>query len=109
MKFRLLEAEILIYQGRRPDVIALLNTPDVPYPRVGDDAIKRNLLCGLAHARLGQAQQADLELQQARRLSDASHSKLNGEVLRTEALVQIDRDHLTEAAQLFRESLTGRS
>jgi CHAT domain-containing protein len=72
---------------------------------VGDDAIKRHLLSGLAHAGLGQAQQADLELQQARRLSDASNSKLNGEVLRTEALVQIDRDHLGEAARLLRESL----
>ena len=59
----------------------------------------------MAHSGLGQAQQADLELQQARRLSDASHSKLNGELLRTEALVQNGRDHLAEAARLFRESL----
>ena len=50
MKFRLLEAEILTYQGRRPDVLALLNGPDVSYPVVGDIAIKRDLLCGLAHA-----------------------------------------------------------
>ena len=105
MRFRLLEAEILIYQGRRPDVIDLLNSPGVSYPVVGDDAIKRDLLCALAHSGLGQAQQADLELQQARRLSDASHSKLNGELLRTEALVQNGRDHLAEAARLFQESL----
>jgi CHAT domain-containing protein len=105
MRFRLLEAEILVYQGHRPNVIALLNSPGVSYPVVGDDAIKRNLLCALAHSGLGQAQQADLELQQARRLSDASHSKLNGEVLRTEALVQNGRNHLVEAARLFRESL----
>ncbi len=104
-RFRLLDAEILIYQGRRLDVIALLNSPGVSYPVAGDEAIKRNLLCGLAHAGLGQAQQADLELQQARRLSDASHSQLNGEVLRTEALVQIDRNHLAEASRLFKESL----
>jgi CHAT domain-containing protein len=105
MRFRLLEAEILIYQGRRPDVITLLNSPGVSYPVVGDDAIKRNLLCALAHSGLGQAQQADLELQQARRLSDASHSKLNGEVLLTEAVVQNGRDHVAEAARLFEESL----
>jgi CHAT domain-containing protein len=105
MRFRLLEAEILMYQGDRPGVIALLNSPGVPYPASGDAAIKRDLLCGLAHAGLGQAQQADLELQQARRLSDASNSQLNGEVLRTEALVQIDRGHLTEAEDLSRQSL----
>jgi CHAT domain-containing protein/tetratricopeptide (TPR) repeat protein len=105
MKFRLLEAEILTYQGRRPDVIALLNSPGVSYPAMGDMAIKRNLLCGLAHAKLGHAQQADLELQEARRLSDVNSSKLNGEVLRAEALVQIYRGHLTEAADLCRKSL----
>ncbi len=105
MRFRLLEAEILMYQGYRPEVIALLNSPGVSYPASGDAAIKRDYLCGLAHAGLGQAQQADLELQQARRLSDASNSQLNGEVLQTEALVQIDRGHLTEAEDLSRQSL----
>jgi CHAT domain-containing protein len=105
MKFRVLEAEILTYQGRRPDVLALLNDPHVPYPSVGDLAIKRYLLCGMAHARLGQAQQADLELQEAQRLSDASHSALKGEVLRAEATVQNYRGNLTEAAGLFRKSL----
>jgi CHAT domain-containing protein len=105
MKFRVLEAEILTYQGRRPDVLALLNDPHVSYPSIGDLAIKRYLLCAMAHARLGQTQQADFELQEAQRLSDASHSALNGEVLRTEATVQNYRGHLTEAADLFRKSL----
>jgi CHAT domain-containing protein len=105
MKFRLLEAEILTYQGRRPEVIALLNSPGVTYPSGGDLAIKRDLLCGLAHARLGQPQQADTELQEAQRLSDATHSVLNGEVLRTEAIIQIYRNHLPEAADLCRKSL----
>ncbi len=105
MKFRILEAEILTYQGRRPDVLSLLNDPNVSYPSTGDLAIKRYLLCGMAHARLGQAQQADFELQQAQRLSDASHSALHGEVLRTEATVENYRGHLPEAADLFRKSL----
>jgi CHAT domain-containing protein len=105
MKFRLLEAEILMFQGNRLEVIALLNKPGVSYPASGDAAIERDLLCGLAHAGLGQAQQGDVELQQARALSDASNSQLNGEVLRTQALVQIDRGHLTEAEDLSRQSL----
>jgi CHAT domain-containing protein/Flp pilus assembly protein TadD len=105
MKFRVLEAEILTYQGRRPDVLALLNDPHVSYPGKGDLAIKRYLLCGMAHDRLGQAQQADLELQEAQRLSDASHSGLNGEVLRTQAVVQNHRGQLANAGDLFRKSL----
>jgi CHAT domain-containing protein len=105
MKFRVLEAEILTYRGRRPEVIALLNSPGVSYPAAGDLAIKRDLLCGLAHLRLGQPQQSDIELQEARRLSDASNSALNGEVLQTEAVVQLYRDHVPEAAELSRRSL----
>jgi CHAT domain-containing protein/tetratricopeptide (TPR) repeat protein len=105
MKFRVLEAEILTYQGRRPDVLALLNDPYVSYPKAGDLAIKRDLLCAMAHARLGQALQADSELQEAQRLSDESHSALNGEVLRTQATVQNYRGNLTEAADLYRKSL----
>jgi len=105
MKFRVLEADILTYQGRRPDVLALLNDPKVSYPVTGDLAIKKNLLCGLADARLGQGQKADMELQAAQQLSDATHSVLSGEVLRTEAVVQNSRGHLDEAADLFRKSL----
>jgi len=105
MKFRLLEAEILTYQGRRPEVLVLLNGPGVTYPTSGDLAIKRDLLCGLAHARLGQENLSDSELQEARRLSDESNSRLYGEVLRTEAVVQIYRNHLPEAADLARRSL----
>jgi CHAT domain-containing protein len=105
IKFRLLQAEILTDQGRRPEVIALLTTPGIDYPATGDIAIKRDLLCGLAHAKLGQAEQADRELQEAKRLSDTSNSSLSGEVLRTQAVVQIDRDHLTDAADLSRQSL----
>lgn len=105
LRFRLLEAEILTNQGRRPQVVALLNSPGVTYPATGDLAIKRYLLCALAHAKLGQESLADAELQEARRLSDVSDSQLNGEVLRTASVVQIYRNHLPEAADLARRSL----
>jgi CHAT domain-containing protein len=105
LKFRLLEAEVLTYRGRRPEVIALLNSTGVAYPVAGDLAIKRYLLNGVAHATLGQAQQSDMELQQAQRLSEASNSDLSGEVLQSEAAVQLYRGHLTEAADLAKRSL----
>jgi CHAT domain-containing protein len=105
LKFRLLEAEILTDQGRRPEVLALLNHPGVSYPAMGDLAIKRDLLCGLANARLGHAQEADGELQAAQRLSEESNSGLSGEVLRTEAVVEIYRGHFNEAVDLSQKSL----
>jgi CHAT domain-containing protein len=105
IRFRLLDAEILSNQGRRPEAIALLNDPGVTYPTSGDLAIKRALLCGLAYATLGQDEQSDAELRKAQHLSDASNSELNGEVLQTEATIQIRRNHLPEAADLARRSL----
>lgn len=105
MRFRLLEAEILMDEGRRPEVIALLDSPGVTYPTAGDLAIKRDLLIGLAHETLGHAEQADEELQQAQRLYETSNSRLGGEVLRTQAVVQIHRGHLAEAVDLSQRSL----
>jgi CHAT domain-containing protein/tetratricopeptide (TPR) repeat protein len=104
MKFRLQEAEILTYQGRRPDVIALLQDKNVFYPETGDIAIERDLLCGFAHARLGQSEQSDRELREAHRLAALSNSNLDGEVLRTDAQIQVLRGHMDEAEGLFRES-----
>jgi CHAT domain-containing protein/tetratricopeptide (TPR) repeat protein len=104
-KFRLLEAEVLTYQGRPRDVLALLDSATVSYPAAGDDAIKRHILCGLAHALLGPQSQSDQELQEARRLAELSHSTLMGELLRTEALVLDHRNRFDEATELFRNSL----
>jgi CHAT domain-containing protein len=104
MRFRLLEAEILTYQGRRPDVLALLSKKEASYPATGDVAIKRDLLCGLAHAGLGQTQQSDEELQEARRLSDQTNSTLDAEVFQAEARTQLYGNHLAEARDLYRKS-----
>ncbi|HTD56530.1 MAG TPA: tetratricopeptide repeat protein, partial [Silvibacterium sp.] len=106
MKFRLLEAEILTYQGRRPDVLVVLDGPGVLYPPSGDLAIKRNLLLGLAHAGLGQTEQSDRELREARILSDAGNSVLDGEVLQAEAKIQLSHNRLAEANSLYRQSLS---
>jgi CHAT domain-containing protein len=105
MKFRLLEGEILTYQGRRTDVVKLLSDKTVSYPETGDAAIEKNLLCGLAHAGLGQTLQSDQELRQARVLSDLSNSPLDGEVLRAEAKVQLTRQNLNAASDLYKKSL----
>ena len=105
MKFRLQQAEILAYQGRRRDVVALLNCDDKSHPTSLEIAIKSKLLCGLAHEGLGQGSLADQELHQARFLSDSNHQIMDGEVLQAEAKVELSRDHFTEAAALYRKSL----
>ncbi len=105
IRFRLLDAELLSDQGRRPEALALLKDPRVTYPTSGDLAIKRALLCAVAYAKLGHNEKSDAELQEAQHLSDAGNSALSGEVLQTEALIQTRRNHLPEAADLARKSL----
>ncbi len=105
VKFRLLDAEILTYQGRPRKVLALLTAAGITYPTEGDAAIEWNLLCGLAHAGTGDGDTADRELSAARRLAEASRSPRIGEVLRTEAQVKVVRNALLPANELFKQSL----
>jgi CHAT domain-containing protein len=104
LRFRLLEAEVLLRQNHPRDTLVLL-TGGVAFPPAGDLAIKRDVLCGLAHSRVAQPQQSDQELREARRLAESSHSALIGEVLRAEALVQRDSGNADKAIVAFRESL----
>jgi CHAT domain-containing protein/tetratricopeptide (TPR) repeat protein len=105
MRYRLLEADILANQGRHAEVITLLSARGDSYPLAGDAAIKRNLLLGLAHYVLGQSQRSVQELDAARNLAVAANSALLGEVLQTQAVVQLYRDQLPEAMDLFKRSL----
>ena len=82
--------------------------PGVTYPASGDLAVKRALLCGLAHAKLGQDEQSDAELREAQHLSDASNSALNGEVLQTEAIIQILPKPLTRGRRSLHKKSAGR-
>jgi CHAT domain-containing protein len=105
MQFRLLEAEILVYQGRSDETLALLTDPKLSYPTSGDPAIKRLVLLGFVHSNASQPEQADREVREARALAELSHSPLMGEVLRTEAQIQVAHDDLPAATASFRESL----
>lgn len=105
LKFRLLDAEILLRQSHPKEAVALLTGGDGSFPTEGDLAIKRNVLCGLAHSRLGRPQESDRELRDARRLAESTRSALIGDVLRAEALVQRDSGHADEAMEKFKSSL----
>jgi CHAT domain-containing protein/Tfp pilus assembly protein PilF len=105
MEFRLLDAEILSLEGRSQDSFALLSDSITPYPASGDVAIKRKLLSSLAHVHLGQPQLADQELEEARQLSESSHSPLEAEVLQTEGIIKTRRNQFADAGNSFRASL----
>jgi len=104
-RFELLEAEIRTYQGRRPDVVSLLACSDNQASLSGDLAIKRNLLCALANARLGHSDQSAREIQAAQALAAATHSHLQADVLMAEGHLQYYQGHSGEAADLYNQSL----
>jgi CHAT domain-containing protein len=104
-QFRLLEAQILLRQSNSKDALALLTGPGSSAPREGELAIKYNLMCGLAHARLGDRPKGDQELRDAHRLAEELRSPQIADVLRTEGLIARDAGHADEADEKFRGSL----
>jgi CHAT domain-containing protein len=105
LKFRLLEADILLRQAHPSDAITLLTANGLSIPPQGDFAIKRNVLCALAHWRLGQFEESGRELREARRLAEAGHSVLIADVLRAEGWIERDSGRLDQATERFRSSL----
>lgn len=105
IKFRLLEAEILTYQGNSQRVVQLLIDYHPPSFSAADIEIKRQLLLSWAHTRLNQPNRSNHELQTAQQLSNADHSVLQGEVLQTEGLIEVHHDQLASATDSFRRSL----
>jgi CHAT domain-containing protein len=104
-KFCLLEAEILEFQGKSRDVVTTLQAQSGTFAPTGDFAIKQQLLLSLANARLGNPQKSDGELRDAQVLSESTHSKLQGEVLRLQGLLANRRGQHAAAEELLRKSL----
>jgi CHAT domain-containing protein len=104
-RFCLLEAEVFSYQGRSQDVVNALDDGIRSFSPGGDLAIKQEILLSLAHARLGQSQLANEELQQAQRVADETRSPLESEVIRTEGLLEYRSGQQFKAESSFRKSL----
>src|SRR5581483_7491117 len=105
LRFRLLQAEVRLRLNRTADAMVILASLGASPPAQGDLAIKFNLLSALANSRLDKPDIAARELGEARRLAEASHSHLMGELLRDEGLVERDTGHPDKALEKFRQSL----
>jgi CHAT domain-containing protein len=104
-RFRIVQAQVLTYQGLSAEVVPLLDCESATDELSGDAAIQRKLLCSLAHVRLAKPQESADELRQAQQLADATHSSLGGEVLLTEGLLDRHFDRLADARDAFHKSL----
>ena len=105
LRFRLLQAEVRLRLNRTHDAMDLLASLGTPPPRAADEVIKFNLLSAVANSRLEKPDVAARELGEARRLAEVTHSRLMGEVLRDEALLERASGHPDKALEKFRESL----
>jgi CHAT domain-containing protein len=104
-KFRLLEANVLIWQGLSQPALALLNA-DLPAALLGGDlAIQKQMLEGLAYIRLGHMLDADRRLSEAERLCSSTNSIWTGEVAGVRGVYEVARDNLSDAQDHFRRSL----
>ena len=103
-RFRLLEAEILVWQGRNQNVVSLLAT-DMPADlATGDLGVQRQMHLGVANYRLGKSLESDEHLAEADRLCGSSCPRI-GELTRAHAAVEAERGRLEAADSLFRRSL----
>jgi CHAT domain-containing protein len=104
-KFRLLEAEVMGWQGLNKEVLQLLDS-DLPASLShGDLGVQRHLLRALAFARLGQFQDADRNLSESLRGCEFWRCESAGDLARTAGVIEVQRNDLEKAEQYFHLSM----
>jgi CHAT domain-containing protein len=105
LRFRMLEAEVLVWRGLNRDALQLLD-PELPAAFTTDDiAVHREILRGLAHSALQEPDDADRHINEAERLAQASRSDLMGEVILSRGNLSVARGDLPSAEIAYRKSL----
>ena len=104
-KFRLLQAEILIWRGLSQDALTLLDSRLPGNLAGGDLQIKKYLLESLAQAALGSLTEADVNLRQAEHLCANSNSELVAEVETARGILEVRNGRSDHAEPFFRKAL----
>lgn len=98
-KFRLLEANLNLLQGRNDQVLLLLANNQST--TTADIDIQRALFCAVAYARTGQMDRANQALQKAELLSNSNHSLMAADIFRTSGIIDVERNDLVHANEMF--------
>jgi tetratricopeptide (TPR) repeat protein len=104
LRFRILEAESLAWRGLSQQVLGLLDA--LPVSTAQASAIPILTLKGLAHARLHDFSDADLELQEAEKLCVSASDATCGGVLRARGFLAMEQGRFLVARSYFSQSLT---
>jgi CHAT domain-containing protein/Flp pilus assembly protein TadD len=102
-KFRILEAESLLWQGMYTRALTTLNSP--PTQSANNSLIEALAIEGAAHARLHQFPEAEEELEQATQMCQVSSELTCGDVIRAHGVLAVQQGQIEAARQLFEQSL----
>src|SRR5580704_2546043 len=103
-KFRILEAESLLWRGMYAQVLTLLDSP-ATRPDNRDSTIEILAIEAVAHARLHQFQEAEGKLGQAMQLCQVSSEITCGDVVRARGVLAVQHGQIDSAKQFFEQSL----
>lgn len=104
LRFRLLEAQSMLFRGLYKDTLALLAGFDIS-KKASDEGVQELSIEAVSRARLGQLPQADELLKKADSLCEQVALDSCGQVLRAHGMIAAGRGQLSSARQFFFESL----
>jgi CHAT domain-containing protein len=111
-KFRLLDARVLLREGRNKEVLSMLSEELPSYLATTDIALERTVLQAWAYTSLGRRNEANQALQQAQLLSDSSQlsaedkpSSLKSQAFNALGTLYLQQANLVRADELFRRNL----
>lgn len=104
-RFRVLEAEVLVRQGRSKEALAIVEQQPPPSLAADTVEVRRNITLGLASHFLQHSDQADKYLDRAEQLAAAGHPDLLVEVFQSKGTVAVLRNKFDAAKSSFRRAL----
>jgi CHAT domain-containing protein len=103
-KFRMLEADTLLWQGQGAAALALLASEPAPLPS-GDLTVRRLRIEGRAYYSLGKPEEAGSKLNEAEQLCAVSDSPACADVFSMHGRMEMDRAHYATGERFFERAL----
>jgi CHAT domain-containing protein len=104
-RFRVLEAEVLVWRGLSADAVQLIQAQYAPELRTSDIAVRREIVLGLAQCSLQKFDEAEEHFGEAGRLSRLYQPHLTGEVLLARGNLFLARGDFPAAENAYLQSL----
>jgi CHAT domain-containing protein len=103
-KFRMLEADTLLWQGKGSEALALLASEPAP-PSFGELAVRRLRIEGVAYDSLGKSEEAKSKLNDAERLCAISDYPPCADVFSVQGRIEMNRAAYESAQRFFERGL----